>query len=98
MSGVHWRPCPAGLSRINPSNSFSESVIESEWVPILYLYSFCNIVQQSLRIFPAKARVSDGLAVDMVLTAHLLVAFNDIALNHHTFDKLADVIGMLTAA
>ena len=45
----------------------------------------CDLVQQALRIFPAKAWVGNGLTV-AVLT-NFLVARLDIALDHYALDQ-----------
>ena len=67
-------------------------------ITIIILNSFRNIIQQSFGIFPSEAGIGDGFAVNMICTANFLVAFNNVAFNHDTLDKLADVIGVLTAA
>ena len=54
-----------------------------------------NTVNQRLRLFPAKARVSNGFA-EYAFT-DLLASVFQIALNHEALDKLFDVIGVTAA-
>ena len=53
------------------------------------LFILCDIVDEAFGVFPAEAGICDGFAVNAA--SNLLVSFNDIAFDHHTFYQLVDV-------
>ena len=55
----------------------------------MILKHFCQVKEKAFALFPAKAWVSNGLAVNSLI--YFLTAIFDIALNHETFDNLSDV-------
>ena len=48
---------------------------------------FSDFINQAFSIFPSKARICDGLTVNMV-RADILASFYDVAFDHDTFDQL----------
>ena len=59
------------------------------------LYQLCELENESAALFPAKAGVGDGLAVDAF--ADLLTAIFDVALDHEAFHDAGDVRGVAAA-
>ncbi len=53
------------------------------------LFILCDIVDEAFGVFPAEAGICDGFAVNAA--SNLLVSFNDIAFDHHTFYQLVNV-------
>ena len=53
------------------------------------LFILCDVVDEAFGVFPAEAGICDGFAVNAA--SNLLVSFNDIAFDHHTFYQLVDV-------
>ena len=59
-------------------------------IPVIFiLFVIGNVVDESFGIFPAKAGIGNGSAVDTF--AHLLAAFFDIAFNHDTLNQLVNI-------
>lgn len=58
-------------------------------VAVTFLFKISNIINEPFGIFPAKAGVRNGLAVGML--GNLLVALDEITLDHDALDELVDV-------
>ena len=61
----------------------------------LILAGLCNLEEKTLSLLPAKAGISDGFSINMIMD--LLAAIFDVTLDHQSFDQFVDVIAVTAA-
>lgn len=58
--------------------------------PPLFLDAFRDVVEETLGVVPAKARIRDGFSVAVL--SDLLGTWLKVALNHDALDEVSDVL------